>query len=126
MGKTLLAMAAFSGFLAVAVGAFGAHGLRERLSPEMMAVFQTGVQYHFYHTAALLAVALLLQYAPLTSGLAWSGICFVVGIVLFSGSLYLLALSEIRWLGAITPLGGTAFLAGWLLLAWSATKLPAL
>ena len=126
MGKTLLLIAALSGFLAVALGAFGAHGLRGRLSPEMMAVFQTGVQYHFYHTAALLVVALLLQYAPSTSGLAFSGICFVVGIVVFSGSLYLLAVSELRWLGAITPLGGTALLVGWLALAWSATKLPAL
>lgn len=125
MGKTLLIIAAFSGFLAVALGAFGAHGLRGRLSPEMMAVFQTGVQYHFYHTAVLLAVALLLQYAPLTSGLVLSGVCFVVGIIVFSGSLYLLAVTELRWLGAITPLGGASFLAGWLLLAWSATKLPA-
>ena len=126
MGKTLLVIAALSGFLAVALGAFGAHGLRGRLSPEMMAVFQTGVQYHFYHTAALLAVALLLHCAPSTSGLLVSGIFFVVGIIVFSGSLYLLAVTELRWLGAITPLGGTAFLVGWLLLARSATKLSAL
>ena len=83
MTKMLLISAAVSGFLAVAIGAFGAHGLRERLSPEMMAVFQTGVQYHFYHTLALLAVAVLSQYAPLAPGLALSGLCFLLGIVVF-------------------------------------------
>jgi len=126
MTKTLLMCAALSGFLAVALGAFGAHGLRARLSPEMMAVFQTGVQYHFYHTLALLVVAALSQFAPLTPGLALSGLCFIIGIVVFSGSLYVLAVTELRWLGAITPLGGTAFLLGWLALAWAASRLSAL
>jgi uncharacterized membrane protein YgdD (TMEM256/DUF423 family) len=125
MAKTLLIVAALSGFMAVALGAFGAHGLRGRLSPEMMSVFQTGVQYHFYHTLALLGVAILLLLpgqlnAPV---LVLSGLCFIVGTLLFSGSLYLLAITELRWLGAITPLGGVAFLVGWLALTWCAVKL---
>lgn len=125
MPKTYLLLAAVSGFLAVALGAFGAHGLRERLSADLLAVYQTGVQYHFYHTFALLAVALLLMFSPQTSLsssslLKWSGNLFALGIVIFSGSLYVLALSGVRWLGAITPVGGVAFLAGWICLALAA------
>jgi uncharacterized membrane protein YgdD (TMEM256/DUF423 family) len=125
MAKTYLLIAALNGFLAVALGAFGAHGLKQRLSADMLAVYQTGVQYHFYHTFALLAVALLLLHLPLnnislSNSLRWSGILFTVGIVIFSGSLYVLSITGIRWLGAITPLGGVAFLAGWLLLARAA------
>jgi uncharacterized membrane protein YgdD (TMEM256/DUF423 family) len=120
MAKTYLLIAALNGFIAVALGAFGAHGLKQRLSAEMLAVYQTGVQYHFYHTFALLAVALLMLQMPLNNSLRWSGILFFVGIIIFSGSLYVLSLSGIRWLGAITPLGGLAFLAGWLLLARAA------
>jgi len=120
MAKTYLLIAALNGFIAVALGAFGAHGLKQRLSADMLAVYQTGVQYHFYHTFALLAVALLLLHLPLNNSLRWSGILFAVGIVIFSGSLYVLSITGIRWLGAITPLGGVAFLAGWLLLARAA------
>ncbi len=129
MPKTYLLIAAISGFLAVALGAFGAHGLREKLSAEMLAVYQTGVQYHFYHALALLAVAVLLMLTPqsallsstLTSSLLkWSGNLFAVGIVIFSGSLYVLAITGVRWLGAITPIGGVAFLAGWICLALAA------
>lgn len=125
MAKTYLLIAALNGFIAVALGAFGAHGLKQRLSTDMLAVYQTGVQYHFYHTFALLAVALLMLQMPLTNlsvsnALRWSGILFVTGIIIFSGSLYVLSLSGIRWLGAITPLGGLAFLAGWLMLARAA------
>ncbi|HSB97161.1 MAG TPA: DUF423 domain-containing protein [Spongiibacteraceae bacterium] len=125
MAKTYLLIAALNGFIAVALGAFGAHGLKQRLSADMLAVYQTGVQYHFYHTFALLAVALLLLHLPLnnislSNALRWSGILFTVGIVIFSGSLYVLSITGIRWLGAITPLGGVAFLAGWLLLARAA------
>jgi uncharacterized membrane protein YgdD (TMEM256/DUF423 family) len=120
MAKNYLVVAALSGLLAVALGAFGAHGLKQRLSADMLAVYQTGVQYHFYHTFALLAVSLLMLHMPASNALRWSGMAFVVGIALFSGSLYVLSLSGVRWLGAIAPLGGVAFMAGWLLLARAA------
>jgi uncharacterized membrane protein YgdD (TMEM256/DUF423 family) len=105
-------------FLAVTLGAFGAHGLRGRLSPEMLAVFETGVRYHMYHALALLLVALVMGRL---SGwlIQTAGWCFVAGIVLFSGSLYALALSGVTILGAVTPLGGVAFLAGWACLAFA-------
>jgi uncharacterized membrane protein YgdD (TMEM256/DUF423 family) len=104
--------------LAVAGGAFGAHALRDRLPENMLAIFETGVRYQMYHALALLAVALLLSRAPSTAGTA-AGWLFTAGILIFSGSLYVLVLSGMRWLGAITPLGGVAFLAGWVLLAWA-------
>lgn len=93
-------------FLAVALGAFAAHGLKARLSPEMLQVFETAVRYQAYHALALLALGA-------ARGPDRAGWCFVAGVVLFSGSLYALALSGVRWLGAITPLGGVLFLAGW-------------
>lgn len=102
-------------FLAVALGAFGAHALRQRLSPEMLAVFETGVRYHLYHALALFAVAWLQERHP-GSLVQASGWAFTLGIVLFSGSLYLLSATGVRALGAITPLGGLAFLVGWVLL----------
>jgi uncharacterized membrane protein YgdD (TMEM256/DUF423 family) len=105
-------------FLAVALGAFGAHALKARLSPEMLAIFETGVRYHFYHALGLFAVAWLSERHP-----GWlveaSGYLFVFGILVFSGSLYVLSATGVRWLGAITPIGGLAFLAGWLLLFWA-------
>lgn len=122
MAKALLLTAALSGLTAVALGAFGAHGLKARLGVDMLAVYQTGVQYHFYHTLALLAVALLSLQAPQQALLKWSGGLFIAGILIFSGSLYLLALSGVRWLGAITPIGGVAFIGGWLLLAIAALQ----
>lgn len=120
MAKNYLMIAALSGFLAVALGAFGAHGLKQRLSVDLLAVYQTGVQYHFYHTFALLVVGLLMLQMPGSGALRWSGILFIVGIVIFSGSLYVLSLTGVRWLGAITPLGGVAFMVAWLLLARAA------
>lgn len=103
--------------LAVIAGAFGAHALKGRLSAEMLAAFQTGVQYHFLHALGLFAVALVAGNFP-ASGLArWSGWSMLLGIVLFSGSLYLLTLTGIRGIGAITPLGGVVFILSWLLLA---------
>ena len=114
MAKTLLMLAAISGLLAVAIGAFGAHGLKGRITTDLMAVFQTGVQYHFYHTLALLLVGILMLQFPQVSLLKWSGLLFAAGMVIFSGSLYVMALTGIKWLGAITPIGGVAFIAGWL------------
>ena len=112
MDKTFLLIGAIAGFLAVMFGAFGAHGLRARLSPDMMAVFETGVRYHMYHALAIIAVGLML---PNLGGwlIRLSGWAFTFGIVLFSGSLYALALTGATALGAITPLGGVAFLVGW-------------
>ena len=122
MGQLFLALAAISGFFAVAFGAFGAHALKQRLSADMLAVYETAVQYHFYHTLALVAVALLAMYGVQGSVLKASGWLFLVGLILFSGSLYALALSGIKILGTITPLGGLCFLAGWLCLAVVAIK----
>jgi uncharacterized membrane protein YgdD (TMEM256/DUF423 family) len=117
--KTFLLVGAVAAFLAVAFGAFGAHGLRGRLSPEMLMVFETAVRYHMYHALALVLVSLVMGRMN-----GWlihtAGWCFVAGIVLFSGSLYTLALSGVTILGAITPLGGLAFLAGWACLAFAA------
>ena len=114
-------LGALLGFLSVAFGAFGAHALRARLDPEMLAVFETGVRYQFLHAVALLFVG---QHAasPARSGVRLSGTLFVIGIAVFSGSLYALALSGVRLWGAVTPLGGASFLAGWLALAWAFRK----
>jgi uncharacterized membrane protein YgdD (TMEM256/DUF423 family) len=111
--------AAVAGFLGVALGAFGAHALRTRLSPDLLAVFETGVRYQMYHAFATFAAAWAFARWPRrVFGVA--GGLFLAGIVVFSGSLYLLALTGERWLGAITPIGGAACLAGWLCLAWGA------
>ena len=118
MDKTFLLVGAVAAFLAVTLGAFGAHGLRARLSPEMMAVFQTGVQYHMYHALALILVSGIMGRM---SGwlIQTAGWCFAAGIVFFSGSLYLLAITGVTILGAITPIGGLLFLAGWACLAFA-------
>ena len=118
MDRTFLLAGAVAGLIAVGFGAFGAHGLRGRLTPEMLSVFETGVRYHMYHALALLLTAALM---PRIQGKAIvaAGWLFVAGIVLFSGSLYLLAVTGITVLGAITPIGGVAFLAGWALLAFA-------
>ena len=107
--------------LAVAFGAFGAHGLRNSLSPEDLATFEVGVRYHMYHALGLLAVAWAVARWEATTAVA-AGWFFVAGIVVFSGSLYLLVLTGPRWLGAVTPSGGGAFLVGWVLLAWTALR----
>ena len=109
--------------LGVLLGAFGAHGLRDRVTPEMLAVFETGVRYHLVHGLALLAVAWATTRWPNT-WITASGWLFVAGIVIFSGSLYLLSITGVRWLGAITPIGGLCFVAGWLILALSAMRTP--
>lgn len=125
MNNLFLVLAGLNGFIAVSLGAFAAHGLKSMLGPDLLATFQTGVQYHMYHSLALLAVGILVLQFPAQTGLRIAGYLFLAGIVIFSGSLYVLALSGIRWLGAITPLGGVAFLAGWALLAWSMLKAQA-
>lgn len=115
MARAWLIVAAVYGVLGVALGAFGAHALRQRLTPEMLGVWHTAVEYQFFHLLALFGVALLMLVRPLP----WQNVaaaCFAAGILLFSGSLYALALSGIRVLGAITPLGGLLFIAGWIAL----------
>ena len=109
--------------LGVLLGAFGAHGLRDRVTPEMLAVFETGVRYHLVHGLALLAVAWATTQWPNT-WITASGWLFVAGIAIFSGSLYLLSITGVRWLGAITPIGGLCFVAGWLILALSVMRTP--
>lgn len=106
--------------LGVALGAFGAHGLRSRLSPDLLAVYETGVRYHLVHGLALLVTAWLAGRDPRGARLA--GVLFALGILLFSGSLYLLALTGVRGWGAVTPLGGLAWIAAWGLLAWRARR----
>lgn len=122
MMRLFIILAGAFGFLAVALGAFGAHGLQKIVTPEQLAVWHTGVQYQMYHSLALLAVALLaLSYInPVIAG--WAGWSFVIGILLFSGSLYAIVLLGIRNLGLITPIGGVFFLIGWILLAVAAIK----
>ena len=116
MAKLFLALGCINALLVVLIGAFGAHALKARLTVENMAVFQTGVQYHFYHAVGLILLGLIALQIPITPYLRWSGWLMLVGIILFSGSLYALSITNIRWLGMITPLGGTAFIIAWLLL----------
>jgi uncharacterized membrane protein YgdD (TMEM256/DUF423 family) len=117
MDRTFLLVGSVFGFLGVALGAFGAHGLRNRLSPEMLAVFETGVRYQMYHVFAVLIVAAAIGHLGNARLLMASGWAFSAGILLFSGSLYALALTQVGVLGAITPIGGVLFLAGWACLA---------
>jgi uncharacterized membrane protein YgdD (TMEM256/DUF423 family) len=107
--------------LAVLLGAFGAHALKYSLSPEMLAVYKTGVEYQFYHALGLLFIGLI-GFQIRSKYLRWSGLFITVGIILFSGSLYLLAFSGIKAVGVITPVGGISFVAGWILLAVSIMK----
>ena len=107
--------------LAVLLGAFGAHGLEARVPAERLDTFETGVRYHMYHALALLLLGLAAPHLPGWQA-SWAGYLFVAGIAIFSGSLYVLVLSGVRWWGAVTPIGGIAFIAGWVLLAWSAWR----
>jgi uncharacterized membrane protein YgdD (TMEM256/DUF423 family) len=133
-----LLMSAISGLLSVALGAFGAHGLKTVVSPNMLAAYQTGVQYQFIHTLALLALAVFMLSSVAKSDamenmmnkIKWSANLMFVGIVLFSGSLYIMTIMSVSggfpvWLGLITPVGGLAFIMAWFLIGYSAFKLPA-
>jgi uncharacterized membrane protein YgdD (TMEM256/DUF423 family) len=122
--RSLSALAALCMFAGVAAGAFGAHGLKGRIDAEMLGVWQTGVQYHLVHALGLFAVAWLRTRHPQARLLPAAGWLMFAGIVLFSGSLYVLALTGLRWLGAITPLGGLAFLLAWAMTAWAAWRAP--
>ncbi len=121
MSKTILMTASILLALAVAIGAFGAHGLKQHISGEMLQTYKTGVEYHFYHALGLLLIGVLTISFP-SELLKWSAIFMVAGIVLFSGSLYVLAISGIKWIGAITPVGGLGFIAGWVLLFFAVWK----
>lgn len=114
MPKALLLLGALSAFVGVALGAFGAHGLRDRLTPERLDVWQTAVQYHLVHALGLLLVGAVALQLGQGTALRWSGWLMFGGILLFSGSLYVLCLTGARWLGMVTPLGGLVFLAAWL------------
>lgn len=116
-----LLLAGISGLLAVMLGAFGAHALKAQLAPTLYAAYQTGVEYQFYHTLALLMVGLLRQQSESTH-LQWAGRAFVAGILLFSGSLYLLALTGVKALGMVTPLGGVLFMIGWVMVILAGCK----
>jgi uncharacterized membrane protein YgdD (TMEM256/DUF423 family) len=123
VSRRWLAMGAFNGFLAVALGAFAAHGLQGRLSTHMLGIFEKGVEYHGFHALALLITGLMSLHDPQSRPIRWAGVLFLTGILLFSGSLYVLALSGIRSWGAVTPFGGAAFLLGWTLLGLGAVRL---
>lgn len=118
MSRTFLVLGAINAFLCVGLGAFGAHGLKKTISADMLTVYQTGVQYHFYHALGLIAIGLVLLHFPGSRPIAWSGWLMLTGIVLFSTSLYVLSLTGMRGLGMITPFGGVAFLCAWALLAY--------
>jgi len=122
MSRLIILLAGINGFLAVSIGAFAAHILRDRLSPDLLNTFQTGVQYHMYHALGLFGIGLLILNFPTSNLLRISAYLMIAGIVLFSGSLYLLSITGTRWLGAITPLGGLCFLTAWALIVWFAAK----
>lgn len=122
MFKIFIILGSINMLLSVALGAFGAHGLRDRLTTDMLAVYQTAVQYHMIHAIGLLIVGVLVNYFSPSAWIHWAGWSLFIGIVIFSGSLYILSTTGIRWLGAITPIGGMAFIIGWLCLCIAAWK----
>ncbi len=121
MLKLFVILGSLNALLSVALGAFGAHGLKDKLTVKMLETYQTGVHYHMIHSLGLIFIAILADKLE-GSLTTWSGWLMFAGIVLFSGSLYILSISGVKWFGAITPLGGVAFIAAWLLLALSAWK----
>ena len=121
MDRFFFTAGAIAAFIAVALGAFGAHSLKTKISADMLEIFEVGVRYQMYHAFALFAVAWAIARWP-DVNLTAAGWSFIIGIVIFSGSLYLLSFTGIRWFGAITPIGGLAFLAGWAILVWSLNR----
>jgi uncharacterized membrane protein YgdD (TMEM256/DUF423 family) len=124
MQSSFLFFGALSALVGVGMGAFGAHGLKNMISPEMLAVYQTGVSYQMWHALGLIGIALVRRHEPESKLLNWAGWLMLIGIVLFSGSLYLLAIMDKKELGIITPFGGVSFLLAWLLLAVYAARIP--
>jgi uncharacterized membrane protein YgdD (TMEM256/DUF423 family) len=122
VARTFIALGSINAALAVMLGAFGAHALKARISPDMLSVYHTASQYHFYHALGMLLIAALASQLNSSGALRLSGFLMLAGIVLFSGSLYLLAVTGVTWLGAITPLGGLAFIAAWVVLAYAAVR----
>ncbi len=122
MNSIFLFLSAVCGLTGVAIGAFGAHGLKTILSAEMLAVYRTGVDYHMWHALGLGIIAVFRQQVPESALLKWAGWLMFAGIVLFSGSLYLLAILNIKWLGMVTPLGGVCFISAWLLVTLFALR----
>lgn len=115
-------MGSVNALIAVMLGAFAAHGLKKILSAELLAIFSTGVQYHFYHALGLLLVGLMAAQLSSAVLIKFAGWLMFIGILIFSGSLYVLAITGIRWIGAITPVGGLSFITAWALLAWAVYK----
>jgi uncharacterized membrane protein YgdD (TMEM256/DUF423 family) len=122
MFKLFLIIGAVNAAIAVILGAFGAHGLEGKLSARMMEVYQTGVQYHFYHALGLIVIAFLADKLPNSASVPWAGWVMLIGIILFSGSLYVLSTTGMTKLGMITPLGGMAFIISWILIIVAAVK----
>lgn len=122
VAKLFLILGGINAALVVMLGAFGAHGLKAKLTAEMLAVYQTGVHYHLFHALGLLAVGLVASQIADSVWLKWSGWLMLLGIILFSGSLYLLGVSGLRWLGIITPFGGLAFIAAWIVFVIAIAK----
>ena len=124
MARGFLMCGSILAFLSVALGAFAAHALKSRLTPNALEVFRTAVDYQAYHALALILVAGIWHFRPDLSKLKTACMLFAAGVVVFSGSLYLLALTGVTWLGAITPIGGICFLAAWVMVTWAAASLP--
>ncbi len=122
MKSVFLFLGALSALIGVGMGAFGAHGLKSIISPEMLAVYQTGVTYQMWHALGLIGIAAIHHQAPASKLLRWAGWLMFIGILLFSGSLYFLVLLNLNWLGMITPIGGASFLTAWLLITVFAAK----
>lgn len=120
--KVFILIGAINAFLAVALGAFGAHGLEGRVEPKYLETWKTGVTYQMFHATGLFIIGILAGKLPASSLISWSGWLMLIGIILFSGSLYTLTLTKISVLGAITPIGGVAFLAAWVLMMIAAVK----
>ncbi len=120
--KTFIIIGAINAFLAVALGAFGAHGLKDKIEPYYLDIWKTGVTYQMFHALGILAVAMLLGKAAASSLFSWSGWLMLIGIILFSGSLYVLSVTKISVIGIITPFGGVAFLTAWILMIIGAVK----